>query len=365
MKKKWIVIGVIVIVVGLLAFNIWNSRTVDTVSVKTTSLKTEEMSETVMTPGKLTLKDEQYVYVEPDKGEIADIFVEAGDTVEKDEKLLQYENDQTELEKKQNQLQINGIYLELDQIKKQHQDIDKELDKNPDNEALKGEHDEIKMQQQQKNLELEQALLEKESVEKQEEGAVVKADIAGTVLSVDEKAGSQGQMAEKAVIRIGSLDDVVVTGAISEYDTLGIELEQNVKLTSDAVPEEEWQGEVTYISDLPEEQDMEMGQEETGATYPVEVKPDEKLDLKPGFKLLMEITTSNAKVETLPLSAVQQEADDYYVFIVEDGKAKRTEVKIGTVNTEIMEVKDGLSKEDKVVLNPTDELRDGMEVKVK
>lgn len=363
MKKKWIIIGVAVLVVGLLAFNIWKSQTGDVVSVKTTVLETEEMSETVMTPGKLMLKDEQYVYVEPDKGEIADIFVEAGDTVKKGEKLLAYNNDQIELEKKQNQLQINGIYLELDQMKKEHTDLDKELDKDSDNEVLQGEHDQVKMQQQQKNLELEQALLEKESIEKRETDGVVKANTAGTVLSVDEKAGSQGQMAEQAVIRIGSLDDVVVTGAISEYDTLGIQLEQGVKLTSDAVPEKEWQGEVSYISDLPEE--LEVGQEETGATYPIEVKPEEDLDLKPGFKLLMEITTSNAKVDTLPLSAVQQEADDYYVFTVEDGKVKRTEVTIGTVNTEKMEVTKGLSKDDKVVVNPTDELKDGMEVKLK
>src|SRR5699024_4329968 len=232
--KKWIIAAVVLIVLILIGFNVWKNTSTTTVSVETVSLKEEQMKETVMTPGKLTLNDEQYVYYQADKGEITDILVDAGDTVEKDDELLQYENNELDLEKRQNQLQINSLYLELDDVKKDHENMDEELNKDPNNEAIQEEHDQIKMQQQQKDIELEQALLEKESIEKNMEGSIVTADVNGTVLSVDEEVSSQGQMAEEAVMRIGSLDDVIVKGSISEYDTLKIEKDQSVMLTSDA-----------------------------------------------------------------------------------------------------------------------------------
>ena len=44
-----------------------------------------------------------------------------------------------------------------------------------------------------------------------------------------------------------------VTGVLSEYDTLKIKEGQKVTLSSDAVPDQEWQGEVVAIGTLPEE----------------------------------------------------------------------------------------------------------------
>lgn len=362
MQKKWIITIVVVLVVGLIGFNIWNNTKTTTADVETVSLKEEQMKESVMTPGKLKLKDEQFIYYQADKGEVTDIFVEPGDSVKKDDKLLEYENKQLDLEKQQNQLQINLAYLELDDLKKEHQDIDKEVDKDPDNEMIQEEHDQIKLQQQQKNIELEQTLLEKETIEQEIEEAVVTADVSGTVLTVDEEASSGGQMAENAMIRIGSLDDVIVEGSISEYDTLKIKQDQAVILTSDAVPDEKWHGSISYISDLPDEASMEAGQEEAGVTYPIEVTLDDDVNVKPGFKMLIEIVTSDKKVDTLPLSAVLQEESTNYVYLVEDGKAKRTEVEIGSVDTEKMEIKDGVTKKDNVIADPTDEIKDGMDV---
>ena len=365
MKKKWIVMGVVLVIVLLIGINVWNSQRTTTVTASTASLKEETMNESVMTPGVLKLNEEQYVYYQADKGEIDEFFVEPGDTVKKGDKLVSYKNEQLDLDKRQNQLQINGIYLELDSLKKQHNEIDKELNKDPDNEMVKDEHDQIKMEQQQKNLELEQALLQKESVENEIAGLIVKAEVDGTVVSLDENTSAQGQMAEKAMIRIGSVDDVIVSGAISEYDTLNIELDQPVTLTSDAVPDEEWEGKVSYISDLPEEEAQNMGQEDTSVDYPIEVTLNDEINLKPGFKMLIEITTSEKTVKTLPISAVIQEDDHNYVYIVEDGKAKRVEVKVGAVDTEKMEIKEGVTKEDKVIIDPSDEIVNGTEVKLK
>src|SRR5690625_1697463 len=104
MRKIWIVIGVVVLIVGFIGINVWKNTNTTSVKVETASLKEEVMQETVMTPGTLKLEKEQYIYYEPEKGEIAEILVEEGDQVKKGDELLRYENKQLDLEKEQNDL---------------------------------------------------------------------------------------------------------------------------------------------------------------------------------------------------------------------------------------------------------------------
>jgi len=102
---------------AFIGFIIWNNvNTTATLSVETISLEKEQMKETVMIPGISKFNEEQFVYYRVDKGEIAEIFVEPGDTVKKDDKLLKYANKQLVSEKGENQLQIDLIYLELDNL---------------------------------------------------------------------------------------------------------------------------------------------------------------------------------------------------------------------------------------------------------
>lgn len=365
MQKKWIIFIIsffAVIATGLILYNILDLSKATKMDVEAVSLKEEKMQETVMAPGKLKLKDEQYVYYQGDKGDVQELLVEPGDTVDKDDELLKYKNEQLENEKEQNQLEIESLKLELDKLKNESQEVDKEEKEDSANNSI--QDDDVKLQKQKTNNELEQALLEKESIEEKVDDSIVKADIAGTVLSVNEEAGSQGELGEKAIMQIGSLDEMVVKGSISEYDTLNIEKDQDVILTSDVKPDEEWHGHVSYISNLAEESEMETDQDETGVTYPIDVELDDDIDLRPGFNMLIEIVTSQQKVEALPNSAIFQEDDTNYVYIIDDDKAKQAEVTTGIVNTDKTEIKNGINKKDAVIIDPPEDLKDEMDVSV-
>src|SRR5690625_1235041 len=194
MKKTWIVIGVIALIVGFIGINIWKNTSTTTVQVEIATVEEEVMQETVMTPGTLKLHKEQYIYFEPEKGEVAEIFVKEGDKVKKGDELLRYENKQLALEKEQNELQLRSLYLELDDIKKRHRKIDQELDKDKDNDMIQQEHDQISLQHKMRNIDKEKALLQKETIEEDLENITVFAEVDGTSLSIDEKASSQGQM---------------------------------------------------------------------------------------------------------------------------------------------------------------------------
>ncbi len=350
---------ILIVFIGL---NVWKQRGEHSAEgVETVSLKEETIEETVIVPGKLKLADEQVLYYQADKGEIDEVFVNEGDTVEKGTALLRYTNESLLNEKQQNELQERANQLELKSILKQHREIDKQLDKDKDNDQLQAEHDDIELREQQKRIEIEQTQLEKESIERQLANTKIQSDINGTVVSIDEDALAGSEQAEQhPVMQIGSLDALLVKGEISEYDTLKIRKDQPVKLTSDAVPDQEWKGKVSLISDLPKQ--SELDEEDSGARYAMEVTVDEdEINLKPGFEMLMEIETAKKKAQVLPLAAVAQDGDTDYVYVIEDGKANRKEVKLGTSTNEMIEIKDGLDKKAKVILNPA-EVSDGMEV---
>lgn len=362
MKKKWIIIGVVVVLIVFISLSVWSQKGgVNAEKVKTASLHKQKIAETVMAPGKLKLADEQNVYFQEDKGEVDKFFVKEGDEVEKGDKLLRYKNQDLTNEQKQDELQLDSDYAALENARKKRLKLDQELEKDPDNEELQSKRDDVLLEEQQQNQELEKDQQGKESVEQGIADLTVKSDIDGTVVALDKDASSGAEQSElKPMVQIGSLDSMKVKGDISEYDTLKISKDQSVKLTSDAVPDQSWRGKIKLISDLPEESDEE--DDDSGASYAVEAKvKDKDIPLKPGFKMVMEIETDKKKANVLPLTAVKQGKNTDYVYVVKDGTAKRQEVKTGITTNKVIEIKDGLNKKATIIVNPED-VHDGMDV---
>ncbi|RKQ28207.1 efflux RND transporter periplasmic adaptor subunit [Oceanobacillus halophilus] len=365
-KKIWIAVIIVIIIAGLFGLNIWSNAAEHNHSVEVTTLKEENMTNKVLTQGTLKLSDEQTIYYSPEKGEIAEILVSEGDAVEEGTPLLRYENEQLKLEQEQNKLQLESAYLQVNDLKEKHRDLDEQLEKDKKNEMLQTEHDQVKLQEQQANIEIKQLQLQKESIEKQLKDLEVTSEITGTVLEVNEQATSSNQTEQVSLIRIASLNQLVVEGSISEYDTLSIEEGQTVNLTADAVPDKSWTGTVNHIAYLPEESGgMDMGNNTTTVQYPISVTVENKdVQLKPGFQMVVEITTDEFTAKTLPLSTVKQDSDINYVYIVNDGKVEKRKVTVGTTSVDFIEITDGLDVEDQVIINPNENITEGMEVTV-
>ncbi|MCR1832786.1 efflux RND transporter periplasmic adaptor subunit [Oceanobacillus caeni] len=366
-RKIWIAIGIVAIIVGFLGINIWVNADESNLTVEVTTLKEEEITDKVLTQGTLKLAEEQTVYYSPDKGEIAEILVNEGDDIERGKALLTYKNDQLTLEQRQNELEQQSGILQSNSLREQHKEIDKQIEEDKENKMLQEEHDQIKLQQQQANIELEQLKLQKETINQQIADLKVVSDITGKVVEVNEQAAfTSNQMEQQPLIRIGSLDQLIVEGSVSEYDALNIKDGQTVTLTSDAIPDESWTGTVSHISYLPNDTgEMGMDDGTTGVQYPVTVTVDDKdIGLKPGFQMTMEIKTDEHKANTLPITAVQQEEDDNYVYVVVEGKAERREVKVGTASLKTIEISDGITDKDQVIIDPAENIKDGMDVSV-
>lgn len=394
-KKVWISIGVVAIIAILVGVNVWRGVSADGATVEVTRLKEQEMAENIMIPGTLKLKNEQTVYVSPEKGEVQEITVKEGDKVKKGDVLLRYTNESLQLEKEQNALnielgymRINSVKNRLDRLDKKERDLAEQVGEEEASTQIEEERDQLKTEERSANIELKQSILQKESIEKQLRELKETSDVDGTVLEVDKEAvhasGSLGPQGElQPVIRIAALDELMVEGVISEYDTLKVEEGQPVTLRSDVVPDEAWEGTVTHIGFLPRESAADLGGETEAVQYAIEVAVEsEDVGLKPGFQLIMEIETEKKTVPTLPLEAIvsqdsttidvgldtgsteETKDEENIVFVVKDGKVEARPVKVGTISENRVEILDGLDADEEVVAQPPDHLKDGMDVTV-
>jgi HlyD family secretion protein len=81
------------------------------------------------------------------------------------------------------------------------------------------------------------------------------------------------------------------------------------------------------------------------------------------YRVIVHVTVWNADdVLRVPVGALFRKGEDWAVFSVKDGRARTTVVKIGYRNSRTAEALSGLSERDRVVLHPSDRIRDGVAV---
>jgi HlyD family secretion protein len=84
------------------------------------------------------------------------------------------------------------------------------------------------------------------------------------------------------------------------------------------------------------------------------------------YRVIVHVTIWHAdNVLSIPVSALFRQGDDWSVFSVKGGRARATVVKIGRRNNRIAEILSGLSEADRVVVHPSDRIRDGVPVMVR
>lgn len=375
MKKKiWIAIGVISLVILMISVSVYRQVFAKGPSVKTAQIANEEISSLLLVPGNIKLQEEQFVYASPEKGEVKELLVKEGDAVTKGTVLAILQNPQLELEIEQNKIAIESANLKISQMDKQVKQLKEkektltdEVGKEEAKKQLDPEYDRLDMEKKLANLELKQANLQKEMIAKRQAELEVKSTIDGVVLTAKMPEGASNSAAGlEPLVHIGKLGEMTGTGLLSEYDTLKVSNGQKVKLRSDAVPDQEWQGEITKVAFLPQQTQSGMAGGSQAVLYPVTVKiTGDTKALKPGFQVIMEIETEKKSTNVLPIDAVHDDGSGPYVYLVRDGKVQKQNINTGITSGEKIEILEGLSKEDLVVVKGPDKMKDGMDVTVK
>lgn len=382
-KRKWpkilIWTGVIVFIAAAVGVNLYYTQMQNPITAEGlvfTTVKGQTMEDTLIAQGKVVPQDIVYIYRDPSKGSIAEVYVKEGDMVKKGDELIRYEGADTgkqqeslELQKERLQLQINHLEEKIADLQEQIEEAeDKGL---PDStiDQLQQQKDEAAFQNKLSELELEQVNAQVEEAREQEGDLVVNSNISGVVQSVSQESSASGNGTEP-VITVVSGKPYEIRGTLTEYDVVDVKKGNAVTIEAKALGDgQQWKGKVAEIGTVPVQQNTTvtaaaLPNQQSVTSYPFTVRLDGKAEnLRRGFHVTVEIVIDkHENVPVLPFDAILTVQDKEYVFVVKNGKLDRRLIQTGLVNEEYKEVTSGISIGDKVVLHPSNDLEEGMKV---
>jgi multidrug efflux pump subunit AcrA (membrane-fusion protein) len=319
MNRKWLIIGVIIIVV-IIAFFVGsrflnktseeelNEQNIKITPQMITSVERGDLKKTVSTSGYLQPADEKVLTFSLN-GEIEEILISEGKRVTEGEVLVHLEKSQQEL----NYLRAKNTY-ELIKTSGSESEIDEQ---------------ELNFQIAKKNL----------------EDTTLKAPFSGLITNISVKADDYiNSGREVAYIIDDSSYEIEV--AVNEIDSLEVEVGQEVIIILDAFPGREFSGRVKEIHNYTQNVNGVV-------TLPVTVQLD-KTDgqFKPGFSALVEIIIGRAEGELLvPISALLDRKGQQNVVKVVDNKPVFTPVKAGFSDGVYTAIEEGLAEGEEIVIN--------------
>lgn len=189
----------------------------------------------------------------------------------------------------------------------------------------------------------------------------IKAPISGTILSEDLKVGSTVRAGYNVVIK--NLDRLEFHTFLVQEDGLLTAVGQEAALTVEGSGSE-FPGKVSFISPVA------IVDTASGSRTPkIEVIIDaagEWTGIGAGFSGDVRIITKQLKgvLLTERENVRFNEDGSGYVYRVQDGKAKKTEVKLGTKDEKMVEIQEGLGFNETIINNPSVDLKDGIGVTV-
>ena len=181
-----------------------------------------------------------------------------------------------------------------------------------------------------------------------------------TALTADENYRVNTQV---NLLEIEDLTNVYVSTQVPEYSIKNLAVGQKAEVTLKS-SDKKYQGTVTEISTVASDSSTD-----TAAYVDVKVKVDAtQLDKNfiPGFKASVKIITSSKQnVLSIPRTSIgEDEQGNKYVWKIVNGTVKKTIIKVGESNQDLIEILSGIAKGDKILEIMSTTLKDGQKLKI-
>ena len=151
------------------------------------------------------------------------------------------------------------------------------------------------------------------------------------------------------VATVADLRSMEVIIPVDELDIIKVKEGQEASITAEALPGKQYRANVTRIA-------LEGETSDSVTTYDVTLNIVEPGELKTGMTLNVELEIESKKdVLLLPIEAIQQQGRNRAVFIQDasqESGRKRTNVEIGLVTENYVEIINGLKEGEVVVYTP-------------
>jgi HlyD family secretion protein len=232
--------------------------------------------------------------------------------------------------------------------------------------AAKQEFDRgVKLDANRAALQVQQGQSEVAALEEKVRDGRITAPAEGSLYSLPVKVGDYVKVGD-LLAEMADLHKVRVRAFIDEPELGGLEPNQPVKITWDALPNRSWIGKTQVIP----KQVVQRGNRSVGELL-CEVN-NANLELLPNINVNVRINSKERmNVMTVPRGAVAAEGGARFVFVVKRngfgvGKSKleKREIHVGIADATNYEVTSGLQKGEMVALPGDVDLRDGMFVKI-
>ncbi|MBP0443603.1 efflux RND transporter periplasmic adaptor subunit [Roseomonas sp. SSH11] len=201
---------------------------------------------------------------------------------------------------------------------------------------------------------LQAALARMRAAESRLRDTEVRAPFAGRVGLRRVSVGSVVQ-AGTALTTLDAVDPIALRFTVPEQEMGRLRPGAPVEVTSPAFPERRFEGRIHALDGRVDP-----------ATRTLEVEarlPNPDGELRPGMLVNLRVATERvADAVTVPPRAVQLRGTTHFVYRERDGKAERAEVRIGIREPERMEILEGLSPGDRVVVEGGDQVGDGQPI---
>lgn len=311
-RKRIILIAAIIVLVfaGIYFFFVGEEQgeEINQSSEQITEVSRGNLEKTVSASGELVPLRERDLTA-PGAGEVLEVYVEEGDSVEKGEKLIELDDKQQRLD-----------YLQAKEAL--------------ETARLEGS-----------DREIERRELELEIAEDELDNRIIDAEISGTVTDVEvEKDDSVS--GTDMLVRVMDFSDYEIEVGIDESDGRLVEVDQDAEIEFDAFPGEDFSGRVVDVKNRAE---LEGGV----AELPVTVRVDERnSDFKTGYTADLEIIVEMVEDELLvPVTAVHRKEGKEFVYMLEEGEPERVPVETSLSDGMQTVVTDGLNEGDEILIN--------------
>ena len=310
-------------------------------------------------------------------GKVSELFIEEGDKVTEGQLVLRVDDKNllAGLEQSEAAVRLNSIDIERQEVRISNLRRQFERTKQLHERRMVGD-DEFESVSNQLHLaeidldssreRLLQAKAQLDQVNDQLSKTQIVSPINGVITSLDIKVGetaiaSSTNIPGSCLMTIANPASIYTEVLVDEADVATIAVGQRAEIVAIAYPDQPMIGEVRYIANTAK---IAPGRQGLSFTVKIDIIDAGQVVLRPGMSCRAEIfTRQDQEVSAVPIQAIIFEEDrselvsEYYIFVNDDGVARKTKVDVGLSDDEYQELTSGIDGDIEIVIGPNQELR--------
>ena len=357
-KRRILIITICVVVVGIVLGIVFTRGDGREATLNTVNVTRGDVVKIVLVDGSLVMPNKAYLSFGV-TGTVAEVLVDEGNNVTKDQVLARLDAPSLESSVEMAELQVEIAEEQVKAARAQYEIAQDNLDEGVpgmSEDVLELQVDIAKANWETAKLNLETAELSLESAELNLEKAIIVAPFDGMVTDISITEGKEISTAALATPAITLVDtsEVEMRGFIDEIDIAIVKLGQEVNIILDALPDEEVNGEVAFISLV---STTLAGVVSYDTTIALE---NPVAELRDGMSATAEVIIERRDdVLVIPNRAIWGTLANPKAVVLVDGQQEEREITLGLsdgINTEVLS---GLEEGEKVIIPTAKERQDG------